>query len=112
MPKIGLWTAISLEWANQRDYLDKLFRVYPMQDNLRRIVPEPTLQQLKYYYDSRDSSALLGSADTTVWHCATRFCGRAHQKNDRLESRACQGFSNNFVSGEPRPIVKARHLSH
>lgn len=34
MPKIGIWTARSLEWANQRDYLDQLFRVYPMQDNL------------------------------------------------------------------------------
>lgn len=59
MPGIGIWTARSLEWANQRDYLDQLFRVYPMQDNLKRSIPESTLQQLKYYYDSRDSEALV-----------------------------------------------------
>lgn len=60
MPKICEWTARSLEWANQRDYLDQLFRVYPMQNNLKRNLHESTLQQLRDCYDSRDSKALVG----------------------------------------------------
>lgn len=59
MSTTGIWTSKSLEWANQRDYLDQLFRVYPMQVNLKRKIPEVTLTQIEAYFNARDALPLI-----------------------------------------------------
>ena len=33
---MNIWTQKSIELANQRNYLDLLYKVYPMSNNLRR----------------------------------------------------------------------------
>ena len=32
---MNFWTSLSIEYANQRNYLDMLFKVYPMSPNIR-----------------------------------------------------------------------------
>lgn len=39
---MNLWTAMSVEFASQRNYLDELFKVYPISPNIRRDVPSAT----------------------------------------------------------------------
>lgn len=59
MSKVNVWTAKSLEWASQHDYLDKLFSVYPMHNNLKRSIPEYAVRQLETYFDEKNSGALV-----------------------------------------------------
>ena len=37
---MNIWTQKSIELANQRDYLDLLYRVYPISENARREIPD------------------------------------------------------------------------
>ncbi|MFV0412472.1 MAG: hypothetical protein ACK5L3_04260 [Oscillospiraceae bacterium] len=53
------WTQISIELANQRDYLDQLFHVYPMAANLNRGLDEETQEQLMQAFATRDNKELI-----------------------------------------------------
>lgn len=56
------WTQISIDLANQRDYLDQLFRVYPtIPDNIRDIDAE-LWQQVEIALDGVDDVALITAA--------------------------------------------------
>lgn len=56
---MNIWTQKSIEVASQRDYLDLLYRVYPMSVNLRRELPEVTHDAIRTAFDTRNSAALL-----------------------------------------------------
>ena len=56
---MNIWTKKSIELATQRNYLDLLYRVYPMSVNLRRELPNSTLINIRTAFDSRDGNALL-----------------------------------------------------
>ncbi len=56
---MNYWTQASIELANQRDYLDQLFRVYPMSHNLNREMPERLSLQLQGLFDKKDNKALI-----------------------------------------------------
>ncbi|MGI6664531.1 MAG: hypothetical protein ACOX3W_03850 [Christensenellaceae bacterium] len=43
---MNYWTQLSIELANQRDYLDQLFQVYPMANNIRRDLPSGFIDRL------------------------------------------------------------------
>ena len=56
---MNIWTQKSIELATQRNYLNLLYRVYPMSVNLRRELSESTLNNIKIAFDSRDGNSLL-----------------------------------------------------
>lgn len=52
----------SIELANNFDYLDRLYAIYPISHNLRRNIPKITLDKLEYAYNSQDNLLLLKEA--------------------------------------------------
>lgn len=56
---MNIWTERSIELANQFDYLDRLFKIYPMADNLRRKINQQDIQQIKQYYENKNTLELL-----------------------------------------------------
>lgn len=55
---MNLWTERSIEIANNFDYLDQLFRVYPMSVNPRRTVSDNTEQFLRSYMTNTSSKKI------------------------------------------------------
>ena len=56
---MNLWTQKSIELAAQSNYLDQLYRVYPMSVNLRRELPLQTQDEIRMYLDNQDGKKLL-----------------------------------------------------
>lgn len=56
---MNLWTQKSIELASQSDYLDRLYRVYPMSVNLRRELSDDTQAAIKQYLSEKDGINLL-----------------------------------------------------
>ena len=56
---MNIWTQKSIELANQRNYLDLLYKIYPMSNNLRREMKKEDIQKLNEYYEMRDKYKLL-----------------------------------------------------
>ena len=56
---MNIWTEKSIDLATQRNYLDLLYRVYPMSVNLRRELPHATLDGIKTAFDNRNGNDLL-----------------------------------------------------
>ena len=56
---MNIWTAKSIELANQRNYLDLLFKIYPMSVNLRRELCKETIDKITLYFGRKDSKKLL-----------------------------------------------------
>lgn len=57
--KMNYWTKKSVEIANQRNYLDELFKVYPMTPNLRRDLPKSKEKEITKYFDSQENQKLI-----------------------------------------------------
>ncbi len=56
---MNLWTKMSIEFANQRNYLDELYKVYPISPNLRREL-DPDLQNgIETAFQNRDNELLI-----------------------------------------------------
>lgn len=43
---MNIWTKTSAEFAQQRNYLDELYKVYPITPNLRREITKETNRQI------------------------------------------------------------------
>ncbi|MDP4119050.1 MAG: restriction endonuclease [Bacillota bacterium] len=56
---MNIWTKRSIELANQRDYLDQLFKVYPMSNNLSRELPENVVAEIRNSFDSKENEPLI-----------------------------------------------------
>ena len=56
---MNYWTQASIEIANQRNYLDLLFKVYPMAVNLRRKISKDIENEIEYYFNEKDDINLL-----------------------------------------------------
>ena len=56
---MNIWTEKSIELANQRDYLDQLFKVYPMANNLKRELSESNLSQINLAFNEKDNEKLI-----------------------------------------------------
>ena len=55
------WLALSIEYANQRNYLDDLFRVYPtIPENVRDVNAE-IWQRVEQAFDEKDNLKLINS---------------------------------------------------
>lgn len=56
---MNIWTKKSIELANQRDYLDLLYRIYPISENARREMSDNIKSDLRNAFDNRDAEKLL-----------------------------------------------------
>ena len=56
---MNIWIEKSIELANQRDYLDQLFRVYPMANNLKRELKESTIEELNRSFEEMNNEKLI-----------------------------------------------------
>ncbi|MDY0632889.1 hypothetical protein NMW18_09655 [Pasteurella multocida] len=51
---MNIWTKKSISLANQKNYLDLLYKVYPMAVNLRREIQPEVQNRIKAYLDNAD----------------------------------------------------------
>lgn len=56
---MNYWTEISVEFANQRNYLDSLFKVYPLSPNLRREISTEKWDNIKQAFVLRENDKLI-----------------------------------------------------
>lgn len=56
---MNLWTEMSVEFASQKNYLDELFKVYPISLNIRREIPTATRSKIKTAFESRNNEKLV-----------------------------------------------------
>ncbi|MGI5825534.1 MAG: restriction endonuclease [Bacillota bacterium] len=55
------WTQQSVAFARQRNYLDELYKVYPITPNLRRELSDKKIVCIKESFDRRDNVALVSA---------------------------------------------------
>lgn len=55
------WTKLSIEFANQRNYLDELYRVYPLAPDSIRMIDETKWKEVERAFGGKDDVALLRS---------------------------------------------------
>lgn len=56
---MNFWTQKSIDLAAQSNYLDQLYRIYPMSINLRRELTEQTQKDIRLYLEKKDGKKLL-----------------------------------------------------
>ena len=56
---MNIWTKKSIDLANQKNYLDLLFKIYPMSVNLRRELSKETINEISRYFCMKNSKKLL-----------------------------------------------------
>ena len=56
---MNIWTQRSIDLANQFDYLDRLFKIYPMANNLRRKINQTDIDKIKQCYENKNAVELL-----------------------------------------------------
>ena len=56
---MNIWTQKSIELANQRNYLDLLYRVYPISENARREIPDEIRADLQNSFNNHNDEKLL-----------------------------------------------------
>ena len=56
---MNYWTQLSIEFANQRNYLDELFRVYPTIPEGIRDIDEELWKQVEKHFKSQNNIELL-----------------------------------------------------
>ena len=58
---MNIWTEMSVQFANQRNYLDELFKVYPISPNLRREIPPQLQRNIEKAFNDRNNDELIKS---------------------------------------------------
>lgn len=53
------WTELSVQYANQRNYLDSLFRVYPISPNIRREIDPNQWAKIENAFNVQDNDTLV-----------------------------------------------------
>lgn len=56
---MNYWTELSVIFANQKNYLDALFKVYPMSPNIRREIEPDKWGKIAKAFENRDNSRLV-----------------------------------------------------
>lgn len=56
---MNLWTKMSVEFASQGNYLDELFKVYPISPNIRRKIPTATWSKIETAFESKNNEELV-----------------------------------------------------
>lgn len=58
---MNYWTDLSIQFANQKNYLDELFTVYPLAPDIIREVNETTWGNVELAFNNRSDSELMNS---------------------------------------------------
>lgn len=56
---MNIWTQKSIDLANQKNYLDLLYKVYPMSNNLKRQLTNGAEEKIESAFDKKDNEELL-----------------------------------------------------
>ena len=56
---MNYWTQQSIEFAGQKNYLDELFKVYPLNPNLRRELSKTQTEEIYSAYEQRDNIKIV-----------------------------------------------------
>ena len=56
---MNYWTKTSVEFAQQRNYLDELYKVYPITPNLRREIPKSREQKVRDAFEAQNNTLLV-----------------------------------------------------
>ena len=56
---MNIWTQKSIQLANQTDYLDQLYKVYPMANNLKREITQLTKKKLAMYINDKNNQEII-----------------------------------------------------
>lgn len=56
---MNYWTQVSVEFANQRNYLDSLYKVYPISPNIRRLIPAGKWESVENAFRAQDNESLI-----------------------------------------------------
>lgn len=56
---MNFWTNLSIEFANQRNYLDELYKVYPISPNLRREISPESCRAIETHFTNRNNVELV-----------------------------------------------------
>lgn len=56
---MNYWTDLSIQFANQRNYLDELYKVYPISPNIRREINENKLKNIETFFNLQDNVNLI-----------------------------------------------------
>lgn len=56
---MNIWTEKSIQLANQHNYLDLLYKIYPMSSNLRRELDQKDINAIEYCLNNKQSIHLL-----------------------------------------------------
>lgn len=55
------WTKISVEFAQQKNYLDELYKVYPITPNLRRELSKDVESNIRKAFENKENEKLVNS---------------------------------------------------
>ena len=58
---MNIWTKMSIDFANQKNYLDELYKVYPISPNLRRNIDTGLQKNIQIAFDNKDNENLVRS---------------------------------------------------
>lgn len=95
MNKMNKWTEISAEFAQQRNYLDELYKVYPITPNLRREISTETEKNQKF-----NNKYVIGEAKFL-----TDFGGHQNAQFDDAVRTMQSSFEYKNVCNEVVPIA-------
>lgn len=56
---MNIWTEMSIAFANQKNYLDELYKVYPISPNLRRKLTPDLESAIETAFNNRDNELLI-----------------------------------------------------
>ncbi|MBR4435806.1 MAG: restriction endonuclease [Clostridia bacterium] len=56
---MNYWTELSVQFANQSNYLDELFKVYPMSPNIRREIDNNQWKRVQTSFERQDNETLV-----------------------------------------------------
>ncbi len=56
---MNYWTELSVEFANKRNYLDELYKVYPISPNLRRDISPENCRAIETHFSNRNNVELI-----------------------------------------------------
>ena len=99
--KNNYWTRQSIEFAQQKNYLDELFKVYPLNPNLRRELSKsqgvPILKDSNKFLNA-DENCILNSSDNSMQIFAKDFLGFTRYKGVDFLAK----FNNKYIVGEAK----------
>lgn len=83
---MNIWTEKSVDYARNRDYLDELFKVYPISKNPRRPLSDDKRERIKTAMDRKENKNLiLECIDSEVFPIKDSYIGFLKQDKSAVD---------------------------